>query len=84
MNPHDRNQPHYPRADFMLARLVATLLFGACCLVVGYLIAEARMKADPPPCKPVVIYKQAEAPSTKAQITRFVRQFHNQDAGWIR
>jgi len=45
--------PKYPRADFMLARLVATLLFGACCFVVGYLVAEARMKADPPPCKPV-------------------------------
>jgi hypothetical protein len=44
--------PKYPRADFMLARLVATLLFGACCFVVGYLIAEARMKMDPP-CKPV-------------------------------
>ena len=53
MNPHDRNHPTYPRADFMLARLVATLLFGATCVVVGYLVAEARMKADPPPCKPV-------------------------------
>jgi len=75
-------QPDYPRADFMLARLVATLLFGACCLVAGYLIAEARMKADPPPCK--VTFKKVEAPSTKAQIARFIRQFHNQDAGWIR
>jgi hypothetical protein len=40
-------------ASYLLARLVATLLFGATCFVVGYLVAEARMKADPPPCKPV-------------------------------
>ena len=48
---------HYHRADFMLARLVATLLFGAACFVVGYLVAEARMKADPPPCKPLPSYE---------------------------
>jgi hypothetical protein len=51
MNPHDQNMPR--QAEFMLARLVATLLFGACCFVVGYLVAEARMKLDPPPCKPI-------------------------------
>jgi len=72
------------------ARLFARLFFlafvciGGPMFVGGYLFAEYRMKADPPPCKPVVIYKKAEAPSTKAQVARFVRQFHNQDAGWIR
>ena len=80
------SQPSYPRAEYLLARLVATLLFGACCFAVGYLIAEYRMKVDPPPCKPVVIQKQSQSeyPISKAQIARFIRQFHNQDAGWIR
>ena len=80
MNPHDMN--HLSReSSFMFARLFATVLFGCGMFVVGYMAAESRFKADPPPCKPV---KQAEAPSTKAQIARFVRQFHNQDAGWIK
>ena len=84
MNPHDRNYSPMTDASWVLGRLTFALLFGAAMFVLGYLAAEARFKADPPPCKPVVIYKQAEAPSTKAQIARFVRQFHNQDAGWIR
>jgi len=85
MNPHDKN--YLPReASFMWGRLFATLLFGAVCFMVGYLCAEVRMKSDPPPCKPVVIQKQSQSeyPISKAQIARFIRQFHNQDAGWIR
>ena len=81
MNPHDQNFQPPREATFMMARLFATVLFGMAMFVVGYVTAEARFKVDPPPCKPV---KQAEAPSTKAQVARFVRQFHNQDAGWIR
>ena len=81
MNPHDRNMPR--EATFMMARLFATMLFGMAMFVVGYMSAEIRFKANPPVCKPVQ-QKQAEYPRTKAQIARFVRQFHNQDAGWIR
>jgi len=81
MNPHDKNYSPMSDASWVLGRLTFALLFGAAMFVVGYMAAEARFKVDPPPCKPV---KQAEAPSTKAQVARFVRQFHNQDAGWIR
>jgi len=85
MNPHDKNYLP-PKADYMFARLFATILFGVCMFVIGYLCAEVRMKNDPPPCKPVVIQKQSQSeyPISKAQIAKFVRQFHNQDAGWIR
>ena len=83
MNPHDQNQPDYPRADFMLARLVATLMFGACCLVVGYMIAEARFKADPPPCK--VTFKKVESyPKTKREIAAFIKSHYEQGKGWVK
>ena len=74
--------PKYPRADFMLARLFATLLFGACCFVVGYLVAEYRMKVDPPPCK--VVEKQVEAyPKTKKEIAAFIKSHVERTDGWV-
>ena len=83
MNPHDMN--HLPReATFMFARLFAVLIFGCGMFVVGYMSAELRFKADPPPCKPVVIQKQSAYPIGKAEVAKFVRQFRNQDAGFIK
>ena len=82
MNPHDKNYLP-PKADYMFARLFATILFGVCMFVVGYMSAEIRFKANPPVCKPVV-KAQAQMPRTKAEMARFVRQFHNQDAGFIK
>jgi len=83
MNPHDMN--HLSReSSFMFARLFATVLFGCGMFVVGYMAAESRFKADPPPCKPVVIQKQSAYPIGKAEVAKFVRQFRNQDGGWIK
>jgi len=85
MNPHDKNYSPMSDASWVLGRLTFALLFGAAIFVVGYMAAEARFKVDPPPCKPVKQKQsQSEYPISKAQIARFVRQFHNQDAGWIK
>jgi hypothetical protein len=62
-------------AEFMLARLFATLLFGAFMFVGGYLSAEVRVKRDPP-CKPVP--KAAEYPVTKADKAKFIRLYYRQ------
>ena len=83
MNPHDRNYLSR-ESSFMFARLFATVLFGCGMFVVGYMSAEYRMKADPLPCKPVVIQKQSAYPIGKAEVAKFVRQFRNQDGGWIK
>ena len=80
MNLHDRNAP-IKEADFMLGRLFATLLFGVVMFVVGYLVAEARMKLDPP-CKGVP--KNAEYPRTKAEVHAFVKDYHGQDRWWVK
>ena len=84
MNPHDKNYSPMSDASWVLDRLTVALLFGAAMFVVGYMAAEARFKADPPPCKPVVIQKQSAYPIGKAEVAQFVRQFRNQDAGFIK
>ena len=58
-------------------------IFGAICLMVGYLTAEARTKAGPTPCK--VVEKKVEAyPRTKAEMAAFIKTHREQGKGWIR
>ena len=81
-NPHDMNHA-IREASFLWGRLTATLLFGAATFAIGYFCAEARMKADPPPCK--VMEKKAEAyPRTKAEMAAFIKTHREQGKGWIK
>ena len=72
MNPHDHNAP--PRADFMLARLFATLLFGVIMLVIGFLLGEYRGAFKV--C--IEVPKKVQTlPQTKAEKAAFVQYYSN-------
>jgi len=53
---------------------------------IGAFVGYQFGKQDAPPPKYCVEEprKQVSYPRTKKEMARFVRQFHNQDAGWIK
>ena len=65
-----------PRADFMLARLFATTLFGAFMFVGGYLSADVRNGKELKACveQPK---KVRHYPVTKAEKAAFIQYYSN-------
>ena len=63
-----------PRADFMLARLFATTLFGAFMFVGGYLSADVRNGKELKACieQPRKVQRM---PQTKAEVARFTKYY---------
>ena len=66
-----------PRADFMLARLFATTLFGVFMFIGGYLSADVRNGKELRVCEE----KQRKVkayPQSKADVERFVKYYRRE------
>ena len=65
-----------PRADFMLARLFATTLFGVFMFIGGYLSADVRNGKELRVCEEKQRKVQA-IPQTKAEKAAFIQYYSN-------
>lgn len=96
MNPHDQTGPtipqprplyyssKFPSPDFLSARLFATVLFGVCCLVVGFMAGEQRgLKEGQAMHKPCPKTSADFKDMTRKQLARWQQHRENEAKGWI-